>query len=81
VLYAVENYSREPRPRRRMDAASDGNRRTMKTGGEGIVQDATVNERSVDAPAKGLATGAISRRRAEMQLAPTSGIMVLEARA
>jgi hypothetical protein len=46
--------------------------------GEGIIQDATVNERSVDAPAKGLATGAISRRRAEMQLVSINGIMVLE---
>jgi hypothetical protein len=53
----------------------------MKTGGVGIVQDAMVNERSVDAPAKGLATGAISRRRAQMQLASTSGIMVLKAKA
>ena len=33
VLYAFEHYPREPRPRRRMDAASDGNSRTMKTGG------------------------------------------------
>ena len=70
-----------PRTRRPRGAASDGNCRTMKTGGVGIVQDAMVNERSVDAPAKGLATGAISRRRAEMQLVSTSGIMVLEERA
>jgi hypothetical protein len=70
-----------PRTRRPRGAASDGNCRTMKNGGVGIVQDAMVNERSVEAPAKGLATGAISRRRAQMQLAPASGIMVLEERA
>jgi hypothetical protein len=70
-----------PRTRRLRGAASDGNCRTMKTGGVGVVQDAMVNERSVDAPAKGLATAAISRRRAQMHLAPTSGIMVLEERA
>ena len=69
-----------PRTRRSHGAGSNVNRRTMKTGGVGIVQDATVNERSIDAPAKGLATGAISRRRAEMQQVSINGIMVLEKR-
>jgi hypothetical protein len=48
--------------------------------GECAVRDATVNQRSVDALAKGLASGAISRRRAEMPLASTNGIMVLKKR-
>ena len=46
--------------------------------GEGIVLDATVNERPLEALAKGLSSGASSRRRAEMQLASTNGIMVLK---
>jgi hypothetical protein len=45
---------------------------------EGIVRDATVNECSVDALTKELVSGAISRRRAEMRVASTSGIIVLE---
>jgi hypothetical protein len=48
--------------------------------GEGVVRDATVNQWSVDALAKWLASDAISRRQAEMQLASTNGIMVLEER-
>jgi hypothetical protein len=46
--------------------------------GEGVIQDATVNERSVDALTKGLASGAISRRRADVRVASTNGIIVLE---